>query len=245
MYFLIVKYLTIITGFLFLTGCGRQPEIREYVEVVQMPPQARRQVQQATQDPMRAAPLSVEPVPENMPADHPTLTGELADQLAAASASGPNAMRGRESEVPPPPAAGDLTWTLPRGWTERPGSGMRVAEFTPDPDVRDALVTLIALGPVAGTTEANIQRWRQQVGLPPQGESETLEVQGREQFTFVTFARESRDAGLPQTTSAAIYVLGDRTIFLKFTGPTEFVTEHKIDFLELAGSLTLQPDEDA
>ncbi|MEX2381645.1 MAG: hypothetical protein WD490_04625 [Opitutales bacterium] len=245
-----VKLLTILLlSGLFLTACGKV-EVREYVEVVQVPerPDALRQAPES--DPMRAAPLTVEPIPENMPADHPPLAGGPS-QMAAPSnppmrmppASGPNSMLGREGEVPPPPNATDIVWGLPEGWTERTGSGMRIAEFLPDSEVKDGLVTLIALGPGAGGLEANVSRWRGQVGLPPQGESETLRVEGKQPFTFVTFARESREAGLPLTTAAAIYSLGDRTLFLKFTGPTDFVLDHKLDFLELAGSLDRRAEE--
>lgn len=238
-----VKLLTIsVLSGLFLTACGKV-EVREYTEVVQLPERPDASPQAPESDPMRAAPLSVEPIPENMPDDHPTLTGEFAQTPAPSTppmmqpGAGPNSMLGREGEVPPPPKATDIVWELPEGWTERAGSGMRIAEFLPDAGVEDGLVTLIALGPGAGGLEANVSRWRGQVGLPPQGESQTLQVEGKRTFTFVTFARESREAGLPLTTAAAVYSLGDRTLFLKFTGPTDFVTDHKLDFLELAGSL--------
>ncbi len=247
-----VKLLTIsVLSGLFLTACGKV-EVRKYTEVVQLPerPDASRQAPRQPQesDPMRAAPLTVEPIPSNMPDDHPTLTGEFAEASAPPTsqmippASGPNSMLGREGEVPPPPKATDIVWELPEGWTERAGSGMRIAEFLPDSEVEDGLVTLIALGPGAGGLEANVSRWRAQVGLPPQGESQTLQVEGKRTFTFVTFARESREAELPLTTTAAIYSLGDRTLFLKFTGPTDYVTDHKLDFLELAGSLDQQTE---
>lgn len=245
---MLVKLLTIsVFSGLFLTACGKV-EVREYTEVVQLPerPEAPRQAPES--DPMRAAPLSVEPIPSNMPDDHPTLTGDLPQASDPSTppmmspVSGPNSMLGRESEVPPPPAATDIVWELPEGWSVRAGSGMRIAEFLPDAEVTDGLVTLIALGPGAGGLDANVSRWRVQVGLSPQGESQTLQVEGKKNFTFVTFARESRDAGLPLTTTAAIYSLGDRTLFLKFTGPTGFVTEHKLDFLELAGSLDQQTE---
>ncbi|MDA3873634.1 MAG: hypothetical protein PF795_06710, partial [Kiritimatiellae bacterium] len=225
-----VKLLTIpVLSGLFLTGCGKV-EVREYTEVVQLPERPDLQRQAPVVDPMRAAPLSVAPIPENMPADHPALPADISRATAPSApsappmmppaSSGPNSMLGREGEVPPPPKATDIVWELPEGWTERAGSGMRIAEFLPDSDVADGLVTLIALGPGAGGLEANTTRWRGQVGLPPRGESETLQVEGKQQFTFVTFARESREAGLPLTTAAAIYSLEDRTLFLKFTGPT-------------------------
>lgn len=236
-----VKYLTIFAGFLLLfSGCGRKVAVREYVEVVQLPerPQAMPPtVAGLPEDPMRAAPLTVAPIPENLPPDHPTLQGMHPPLEAGA---GPNVMAGRESEVPPPPEVSGLTWEVPSGWTERAGSGMRIAEFVPGHGHDNALVTLIALSGAAGSMEANVGRWREQVGLTRDGQSDLQRIEGRLPFDFLTLVAESKAAGRPQSIIAAIYPQADRTLFLKFMGPTEVVADHKIDFLQLAGSLAVQ-----
>jgi hypothetical protein len=265
-----VKILTISLFLsLLLSGCGRQPEIRTYTEVVQMPESASpRPPSQMEEMPdiaemLRAAPLEVEAVPENMPADHPTLTGQFpvrdiemhsaedghdhgtmpmpgAPAVSSSPAGDPNAMVGRESEVPPPPEAGDLTWDLPPGWTARAGSGLRVAEFVPNDVPPGTVVTLIALSGPGGDADANIARWRRQVGLSPMGESNVQTIEGKLTFLFMTLVEESREAKLPTSTIAAIYRLGDRSVFLKFMGPTDLVAAHKLDFLQLAGSLRVE-----
>lgn len=255
-----VKNLTISILLLFLlNGCGRQPEIRTYTEVVQLPETATQpppsQLEQIPDlaEMLRAAPLDVEPIPENLPPDHPTVTGQIPvrkiemhdsdvaqNRMAPSGTVSPNSMVGRESEVPPPPEAGDLAWELPPGWTARAGSGLRVAEFIPNDVPAGTVVTLIALGGPGGNVEANIARWRGQVGLSPGGDSNVQTIEGELPFTFMTLVEESANASLPTTTIAAIYKLEDRSVFLKFMGPTEVVAAHKLDFLQLAGSMRVE-----
>jgi hypothetical protein len=135
-----------------------------------------------------------------------------------------------------------LAWDLPPGWTAQAGSGLRVAEFVPNDVPAGTVVTLIALGGPGGNVEANIARWRGQVGLSPAGDSNVQTIQGQLPFTFMTLVEESTSASLPTTTIAAIYKLDDRSVFLKFMGPTDVVGAHKLDFLQLAGSLRVEGD---
>lgn len=245
---MIVKNLTIsLFSLCFLAGCGRNPEVRTYTEVVQIPESAMPQVQQepmpSIPEMLRAAPLPAgQDVPENMPADHAGFVGQLPPSMTPPStpAGDPNAMQGRESEVPPASESGDLAWDLPGGWSSRAGSGLRAAEFIPNGTPPGTVVTLIALGGLGGNADANIARWRGQVGLAPEGESKTQKIDGNLPFLFVTFVEESQAAGKPTTTIAGIYTLENRTLFLKFMGPTDIVAAHKLDFLQLAGSLRLK-----
>ncbi|WFB34597.1 hypothetical protein P3T73_10530 [Kiritimatiellota bacterium B12222] len=231
-----VKHLTIpVFAVLFLSSCGSQVEVREYVEVVQLPQQSRMMPPQVATptDPMRAAPLSVAPTMDNLPADHPSLEGMHPPMGAA----GANVMAGREGEVPAAPVVDDVAWELPPGWESKAGSGMRIAEFYPEPDKPQALVTLIALSGSAGSMPANISRWRGQVGLNPTTEMDITHLDGKQHFEFITFVDESISLGKEQTIIAAIYQQPSRTLFLKFMGPTDIVAAHKLDFLQLAGSL--------
>lgn len=65
-----------------------------------------------------------------------------------------------------PQGAAALAWSLPDGWSEEAGSGMRIATLRPAmyPSVE---VTIIALEGPAGGELANVNRWRDQIGLPP------------------------------------------------------------------------------
>ncbi len=62
--------------------------------------------------------------------------------------------------------AGDrpVTWTPPAGWTERAGSDMRYATLAIAPGLE---LSVVKLDGVAGGTLANVNRWRNQLGLAP------------------------------------------------------------------------------
>src|SRR6202521_2560460 len=67
-------------------------------------------------------------------------------------------------------AAAGLTFTAPAGWTVgRPGSPMRVAEFTlprAAGDSEDAQLVVYYFGGRGGSVDANIQRWIGQIQQP-------------------------------------------------------------------------------
>lgn len=63
-----------------------------------------------------------------------------------------------------------LAWTLPSGWKEVPGTGMRLATFVP-PNGLKTEGTVVALPGDSGGELANVNRWRGQIGLPPTDEA--------------------------------------------------------------------------
>jgi hypothetical protein len=66
--------------------------------------------------------------------------------------------------------AAGLTFTAPQGWQQgKPGSPMRVAEFTlprAAGDAEDAQLVLYFFGGQGGSVDANIQRWVGQIQQP-------------------------------------------------------------------------------
>ncbi len=78
-------------------------------------------------------------------------------------------MGGAGADLAPAPVAADsgLRWTLPQGWKEVQGGGpMRYATLTP-PVAGKLDVSVIVLPGPAGGELANVNRWRNQIGLPP------------------------------------------------------------------------------
>lgn len=72
-------------------------------------------------------------------------------------------------QLPPPPrptGPGALKWSVPKGWTETQGSGMRYATLTP-PGPGKVEMSVVVLPGAAGGELANVNRWRGQIGLPP------------------------------------------------------------------------------
>lgn len=63
-----------------------------------------------------------------------------------------------------------LRWTLPAGWKELPGGGMRLATFVPPGGLKTE-ATVVALPGDSGGELANANRWRGQIGLPPTDEA--------------------------------------------------------------------------
>lgn len=63
-----------------------------------------------------------------------------------------------------------LSWTLPSGWKELPGGGMRLATFVPPGGLKTE-ATVVALPGDSGGELANANRWRGQIGLPPTDEA--------------------------------------------------------------------------
>lgn len=79
---------------------------------------------------------------------------------APALASAPRAM----------PAPGGLRWSMPKGWKEVPGTGMRLATFVPPGGLKTE-GTVVSLPGDSGSELANANRWRGQIGLPPTDEA--------------------------------------------------------------------------
>lgn len=67
---------------------------------------------------------------------------------------------------PQNPADKIPSWTLPKGWEERPGSQLRFASILPDPQNESLSLSVIGL-PSPQDTLANVNRWRGQLQQPP------------------------------------------------------------------------------
>lgn len=59
-----------------------------------------------------------------------------------------------------------LTWKAPKGWTEERGAGLRAVtfRFTGPPELE---IKVFAFGRQAGTVLDNVNRWREQLNVPP------------------------------------------------------------------------------
>lgn len=146
---------------------------------------------------------------------------------------------GGASELPPPPAGGGLTWTLPKGWTTEKGAGMRFATLkAPIPGKLDISVTVLSGG--AGGELANVNRWRGQIGLPPFDEAALAAARQPlaskaapiALFDFAGKGKTRLVAGLLTTPDGS-------TWFLKMVGDAAAVGQAKPEFLRLMESLRL------
>lgn len=128
-----------IAGLAALTGCDNEPDVRVY-EVSASTPQQAPAAQGATP---AATPVMMQ-APATAPAQTP----------AATQAGNGN-------------TAGNLHWSLPPGWQRVPGERqMRVATFETTQGER-LEISLSRFPGDTGGLLANVNRWRQQVGLKP------------------------------------------------------------------------------
>ena len=108
------------------------------------------------------------PAPSGAPAAMPPATMPPAAGTMPPGAVPPGMMPAGQLPAPPRPSgAGALKWTLPKGWSETPGSGMRYATLTPASTAGKVELSVVVLPGPAGGELANVNRWRGQIGLPP------------------------------------------------------------------------------
>jgi hypothetical protein len=158
-----------------------------------------------------------------------------------AGMGGMGAMGSDGVEPPPAPAGGGLRWTLPTGWTESAGGQMRYATLKPPVTGRiDASVVMLP-GPAGGEL-ANVNRWRNQIGLPPLDEPALAKARtvvktraGALHVYDFTSDGDPRSRVVAGLTSAK-----GETWFVKLNGDAAAVAAARADFIKLLGSLRFE-----
>lgn len=148
------------------------------------------------------------------------------------------------SRPPSRPAApaGPLKYTAPAAWQELPTSGMRVASFAVTEGSAKADVSVIPLGGASGSMLDNVNRWRDEVQLPPMAASDLarqvreITVAGANAY-YVEMTGTSKARSVPQTTLAVGIPRGPQTWFIKMWGPPELVQRQKGAFEAFVRSL--------
>ena len=141
-------------------------------------------------------------------------------------------------------ATGDVSYKVPEGWTvEKPTSEMRVAQYKLPKaagDGEDALLVVYYFGPgQGGTTQANIDRWLNQVKQPDGSDSkakaktETQTVNGLQVTTLDVTGTYSggmsqdsapKDANSIYRLRGAVIETPKGSYFVKLTGPEKTVS---------------------
>lgn len=146
------------------------------------------------------------------------------------------------AEAQPAAAVGGLRWKLPAGWQEKQGGGdMRYATLTP-PGAGKAEVTVIRLPGPAGGELANVNRWRNQIGLPPLGEPDLAparKVLSTAAGDLAVYDFTSQGANKLRTVAGLASIQGE-TWFLKLTGDAAAVAKVRPAFLDILGSIHLE-----
>jgi hypothetical protein len=146
--------------------------------------------------------------------------------------------------LPPPPdasATGKLDWKLPKGWTEsRSAGGMRYATVKPSGTGKVEVSVTVFPGPAGGEL-ANVNRWRNQIGLPPVDEvALARDRKGLKSPAGDLAVFDYTSDGKEKTRLvAAILFAGGNSWFVKMVGDAGPVAAARPDFVRLLESLSL------
>lgn len=144
--------------------------------------------------------------------------------------------------VTPPPrpeAATALKWTLPQGWTQEDGSGMRYATIKPTSEGKIE-ISVVMLPGMAGGELANANRWRGQLGLEPVDEAGLAAIKKAlttkagpvAVFDFVSDGQQKS-----RMIAGLLADKDGRTWFLKMVGDEAPVAASQADFSHLLETL--------
>lgn len=142
--------------------------------------------------------------------------------------------------VPEAPATGDLVWQSPAAWEAKALTAMRRGSYAVrGPAGGEADFSIISFPGAAGGLLENINRWRQQVSLPPFTPAQLnehlrhLDV-GPLHFDLVDFAGPL-NGELTRITGAVLSHRGE-SWFFKLMGPDDVVRSAQDDFMALIHS---------
>lgn len=141
-------------------------------------------------------------------------------------------------------ADADYDWTAPDAWKKGPDKPMRVVTFFAGEDGPEVYVSV--LSGAAGGAMANINRWRQQMGVQEmmtQAQIDALpktNVLGKDSPLVEVSGEYTNMSGEKQTNATllgTVCELPGESLFVKMTGPADKVAAEKEHFLQFAQSL--------
>ncbi len=154
----------------------------------------------------------------------------------------------KEETQPRPDFRSLLTWTVPEGWSESSTPdpmGMRLIDLRFGPNQEGECYISLLPGP-SGGLEANVNRWRTQMGLANYTADELAKLPTKPFFnrdaTFVSFDGDFKSFGA-ETAKTGYRMLGlihsaeQATIFVKLTGPKALVEQNVAAFDQFCQSI--------
>jgi hypothetical protein len=133
-----------------------------------------------------------------------------------------------------------LKYRTPPGWRETPPSSMLVAaslSVSEGDKTAKVLVTPLA-GAMPGGLKGNMDRWRQEVGLPPISDEELKKLDVRTVRVGDSRASLVELDGKDQFSLVAWLERQGTTWFFKFRGPSDLVARNRGNFVSFLESVT-------
>ncbi len=125
-----------------------------------------------------------------------------------------------------------LKWNAPSSWDKKQAEGMRQGSY----EVDSVDISLIRLKGSAGGDLANVNRWRQQIGLPPWDEA-TLKAQTDIVSSPAGKIKVVEFSNSKQRIVAATLPFGEVTWFVKMIGSDEVVAKERKRFIQFLETL--------
>jgi hypothetical protein len=157
----------------------------------------------------------------------------------SASRGGTSTLVTVNATATPAPSESDLPkikWELPSGWSTKPPSSMRYASFSAEKNGESADISVVTFPGDGGSDVDNVNRWRQQIGLPAVGEEllkpmiaaahagdvhiDTIDMAGPSARLLAGWTRHS-----------------GRAWFFKMMGPPQLIEEEKPKFMAFLQSI--------
>lgn len=174
-----------------------------------------------------------------------TESREISSHAAKAHANIPSATRfyddRKEEPQERPNFRNLLTWTIPEGWSESAtpdATGMRLLDLRFGPNQEGECYISLMPGS-AGGLEANVNRWRSQMGQPAYTAEEIAQLPKKPFFnrdaTYLAFDGDFKGFGATaaktgQRLLGLIHSAEQATIFVKLTGPKALVEQQSAAF---------------
>ena len=132
-----------------------------------------------------------------------------------------------------------LKWEKPDGWEQFEGHSMRMASFYVPHSTGKGELSITEFSGMSGGIQANINRWRGQISLPPESIESILKASSSfnsklGDFLFFELVNEKSNQGI----LASIFELTNRTVFVKLSIDQLALVEAKEDFLTFSKSFS-------
>ena len=135
-----------------------------------------------------------------------------------------------------------FTWEKPALWIPNEGSSMRLASFEIPYSTGSGDLSIMELGGDGGGLEANVNRWRGQIGLDPLTKLEIKDEAGNgvsqigNYLLFQLINLEKKESAF----LAAVFPLESRTLFIKLTASADGILEIEKDFKDFCSSIKFE-----
>ena len=133
-------------------------------------------------------------------------------------------------------------WEKPGSWIPSEGSSMRLASFEIPYSTGSGDLSIMELGGEGGGLEANVNRWRGQIGLDPltkveiENEAENGISELGDYLLFRLINLEKKESAF----LAAIFSLESRTLFIKLTASAQGLSEIEKEFKAFCSSMKFE-----